>query len=86
MKQQIENATWQLLDEKAREDVLTSLFMYPYCNVIFEYGRWNVSPHECLKASYGADRKHYGRIYAHEIYTDYELEANLAELNKSVWY
>lgn len=64
------------LPKEVAEAVKEVLKAYRQVNVIYEYGKYNVSPDVCYKATYGKDYEYIGTWKDEEVYTLYERMAN----------
>lgn len=69
------------LPEEVQNEVKKTLKVFNTANVVFEYNRFEVSAHTCIKANYNYDHFVCGRYSADEIYTKEERAKHLAELN-----
>jgi len=67
------------------EDVKSTLEIYNECNITFENGKYKVSSAICISSEYAPDHKFIGVVYANDIFTKEEIEANIAELDKMNW-
>ena len=74
------------LPKEVQNDILETLRVYDKTNVWFEYGRYIVTPHTCLKASYGEDHKFIGTAYQVDFYNEEERAEIIRELNNCQWY
>jgi hypothetical protein len=69
------------LPEEVQDQVKQTLKVFANANVVFEYNRFEVSAHTCIKAKYNYDHFVCGRYSAKEIFTEEERKQHLAELN-----
>lgn len=69
------------LPDEVQEKVKSVLKVYNNANVVYEYGKFDVSAHTCIKSFYHYDHFVCGRYAADEVYTKEERQQNLAELN-----
>jgi hypothetical protein len=64
-----------------QKEVRNTLTVFNQANVVFEYGKYHVSAHTCIKAHYNYDHFVCGTYKADEVYTKEERRQHLAELN-----
>ena len=69
------------LPEEAQNQVKETLKVYAQVNVYFEYNKFEVSAHSCVKAKYNYDHFWCATFLAEDIYTEEERKQHLAELN-----
>lgn len=69
------------LPEEVQMEVKETLTIYNNANVYFEYNKFEVSAHSCIKAHYHYDHFFCGTYYAKDVYTEEERKQHLAELN-----
>lgn len=69
------------LPADVQDEVKNILKVYANANVVFEYNRFEVSAHSCIKAHYNYDHFVCGRYSADEVYTKEERAQHLQELN-----
>lgn len=62
-------------DNQLIAEVAHTLCAYSECNIIFEDGAWNVSPHSYLAAHYAPDRRYVGKVRSDEWYTPEQIRA-----------
>jgi len=48
------------LPDEVKKEVVKTLGVYNSTEVVYEYGKFEVSPHCMMSATYAQDRKHYG--------------------------
>ena len=60
--------TLRALPYQVAEEAMNHLLDYDDVTIIFEYGRYNVSPHVMISNQYAKDRKYIGNFKAVEIY------------------
>ena len=69
------------LPEEIQAEVKETLKVYNKANVCFEYNKFDVSAHTCIKSHYNHDHFFCGTYYAADVYTKEERKQHLAELN-----
>lgn len=76
------------LPTEIQNEIKDTLKVYDDCTVIFENGRYNVSPAISLKDEYAKDHKYIGVFYADDIYTAEERTENYINefLEYPIWY
>jgi hypothetical protein len=70
---------------KLAKSIKGTLTIYNYTNVWLENGRYDETPHNTIKRSYGSDHKLIATIKDSDIFTDKEIQANLLALNNQPW-
>lgn len=55
--------------------VVFVLSAYDECNIIYEYGAFNVSPNLCLQSIHGDDYKFIGTVYKSEWFSAEQIKA-----------
>lgn len=67
------------LPQEVQERVRQVLKAYDQVNIVYEYGKYNVSTMIGITATYAEDHKYIGNVYADDIYTEDERMINYIE-------
>ena len=78
---EVGNVALEELPEETQIKVKETLTVFDSVNVVYEYGKFEVSAHTCIKAYYNYDHFVCGTYFAKDVYTEEERRQHLAELN-----
>jgi hypothetical protein len=79
MTNTINKETFKTLPQEVQNDCKATLKAFSEVHVVFENGKYDVSPNVSIKAQYAPDHKFIGTLLAEEIFTKEERMVNYIE-------